>query len=78
MRGIWLIRHGHPDFPLDAHVCLGRTDTPLGALGRMQAAQLGEALRGTTFGGIFSSPLTRCCETAAPLGGEARLVAALA
>ena len=44
MRRVFLIRHGHPDFPLGAHVCLGRTDTPLGPLGRMQAALLGETL----------------------------------
>ena len=44
MRRVYLIRHGHPDFPLGAHMCLGRTDTPLGPLGRMQAALLGEEL----------------------------------
>ena len=77
MKTLYLIRHGHPDFPLGAHMCLGRTDTPLGALGRMQAALLGETLRdrGLT---VFASPLTRCRETAAPLGGEAILVPALA
>ena len=48
MRRIFLVRHGHPDFPLGAHVCLGRTDTPLGALGRMQACLLGEAPEGTS------------------------------
>lgn len=76
MRRLWLIRHGHPDFPLGAHMCLGRTDTPLGPLGRMQAVLLGEALRdrGLT---VFASPLTRCRETAAPLGGEAIPVPAL-
>ena len=73
MRLLYLIRHGHPDFPYGAHMCLGRTDTPLGPLGRMQAALLGEELagRGLT---VFSSPLVRCRETAAPLGGEARRV----
>lgn len=77
MRRLYLIRHGHPDFPLGAHMCLGRTDTPLGSLGRMQACLLGEALgaKGLT---VFSSPLTRCRETAKPLGGEAILVPALA
>lgn len=76
MRSVYLIRHGHPDFPFGAHMCLGRTDTPLGALGRMQACLLGEALggRGLT---IFVSPLTRCRGTAAPLGGEAIIVPAL-
>ena len=77
MRKLWLIRHGHPDFPLGAHMCLGRTDTPLGPLGRMQAALLGEALRDKK-PAVFASPLTRCRETAAPLGGEALLVPDLA
>ena len=73
MRKVYLIRHGHPDFPLGAHMCLGRTDTPLGPLGRMQVCLLGETLgvKGLT---VFSSPLIRCRETAKPLGGEAILV----
>ena len=77
MRRVYLLRHGHPDFPLGAHVCLGRTDTPLGPLGRMQACLLGAELGklGLT---VFASPLTRCRETAAPLGGTAQLVPALA
>ena len=77
MRTLFLIRHGHPDFPLGAHVCLGRTDTPLGPLGRMQAALLGEALRDRPLK-VFSSPLARCRETAAALGGDMILVPALA
>lgn len=78
MRRIYLIRHGHPDFPIIVHMCLGRTDTPLGALGRMQACLLGESLRGVKLTAVFSSPLTRCRETAAPLGREPVLIAALA
>ena len=76
MRRLYLIRHGHPDFPLGAHMCLGHTDTPLGAPGRMQACALGRGLgdRGLT---VFSSPLVRCLETAAPLGSEAIIVPAL-
>ncbi len=77
MKKLCLIRHGHPDFPLGAHMCLGRTDTPLGPLGRMQAALLGEALAAKKLT-VFASPLTRCRETAAPLGGDAVLVPALA
>ena len=76
MRRIYLIRHGHPDFPFGAHMCLGRTDTPLGPLGRMQAVLLGEALGGKGLA-LFSSPLVRCRQTAKPLGGEAVLVPAL-
>ena len=78
MRRICLIRHGHPAFPLGAHVCLGRTDTPLGPLGRMQAVVLGEALRDADWGAVFSSPLVRCRETAAALEREAVLQGDLA
>ena len=77
MRRVYLLRHGHPDFPLGAHMCLGRTDTPLGPLGRMQACLLGAELGGIALT-VFSSPLTRCRETAAPLGKPLRLVPALA
>lgn len=78
MRRVYLIRHGHPDFPLGAHMCLGRTDTPLGAFGRMQAALLGETLRNVEWSAVFASPLTRCRETAAALGHEPVIAAALA
>lgn len=78
MRKIYLIRHAHPDFPLNAHVCLGRTDTPLGPLGRMQARLLAERLRGAELTEVFSSPLSRCRETAAALGREIVFVDALA
>ena len=73
MKKLVLIRHAHPDFPLGAHMCLGRTDTPLGPLGRMQACLLGRTAGGQKLA-VFSSPLARCRETAKPLGGEAILV----
>ena len=44
MREIYLIRHGMPDFPGGARMCLGRTDLPLGLRGRLQAALLGAEL----------------------------------
>ena len=78
MRRVYLIRHAHPDFPLHAHMCLGRTDTPLGPLGRMQACLLGESFRDKAVSAVFSSPLTRCRETATPLGLPIRTVDTLA
>ena len=78
MRKLYLIRHAHPDFPLGAHMCLGRTDTPLGPLGRMQACLLGPALRGARLQALFSSPLSRCRQTAAPLGLPTGIVDELA
>ncbi len=78
MRRVYLIRHAHPAFPAGAHVCLGRTDTALGTLGKMQACLLGEAFRGTALSVVFSSPLQRCLQTAAALGTTAVPVPELA
>ena len=78
MRRVYLIRHAHPDFPLEAHMCLGRTDTPLGILGRMQALLLGEVMQDAQLSAVFSSPLSRCRQTAAPLGLPLQIVDALA
>ena len=63
MRKIYLIRHGKPDFPGGKRLCLGRTDIPLGALGRMQACLLGQELKGRV-SRVFSSPLSRAVQTA--------------
>lgn len=64
MREIYLIRHGMPDFPGGARMCLGRTDLPLGLRGRLQAALLGAefAPRGITE--CFCSALSRSRQTA--------------
>ena len=41
MRTLYLIRHAMPDLPLGERWCVGgRSDLPLGPLGRMQAALL--------------------------------------
>lgn len=69
MRTIYLIRHGEPEFPEGKKLCIGKTDLPLSRFGRMQGCILGEALRGKTPGGVFSSPLRRAMQTAAYLGG---------
>ena len=66
MRKVYLIRHGHPDIPLGERWCLGLTDLPLAAVGRMQAALLpyDPELTGKP---VFSSYLSRAVETAQPL-----------
>ena len=68
MRRIILARHGQPDFPVGAHLCLGRTDLPLSPLGRMQAALLDAELRSPKLKAVFSSPLLRCCRMADAFG----------
>ena len=66
MRRVYLVRHGHPDIPLRERWCLGHTDLPLAAVGRMQAALLPfvpELLNKP----VYSSWLSRAVETARPL-----------
>lgn len=64
MRRIYFLRHGMPDFPGGQHMCIGTTDIPLGALGRMQAFLAGKELRQYEINAVFSSPLSRALETA--------------
>ena len=76
MRHVYLIRHGHPDIPLGERWCLGHTDLPLAAIGRMQAALLPyePLLMGKP---VFSSYLSRAVETACPLCPSPRIMAGL-
>ena len=72
MRRVYLVRHGHPDIPLGERWCLGHTDLPLAAVGRMQAALLPfvpELLNKP----VYSSWLSRAVETARPLCPEPRI-----
>jgi probable phosphoglycerate mutase len=62
-RQLWLARHGETDWAaLGRHT--GRTDVPLNEIGRAQARELGERLRGRRFALVLSSPLARAAETA--------------
>ena len=69
MRQIYLVRHAMPDIPIGARWCVGRTDLPLGTVGRMQAALLPyvpELLNKP----VFCSHLIRAIDTARPLCAE--------
>ena len=78
MREIYLIRHGMPDFPGGARMCLGRTDTPLGLRGRLQAALLGAEFEGRGIDECFCSRLSRSRQTAELMGyGSAVIVPGL-
>lgn len=77
MRRIYLIRHGRPDIPGGKRLCLGRTDIPLGALGRMQSCLLGQELAGRV-SRVFSSPLSRAVQTAEGLSRNITLLDDLA
>lgn len=64
MRNVYLVRHGHPDFPIGSRICLGRTDIPLGPLGHLQSVLLARTFSSMTFSGVYSSPLHRAYDTA--------------
>ncbi len=57
-----LVRHGETEWTVTGQHT-GRTDIPLTALGRRQAAALGRRLAGRAFALILVSPLTRALET---------------
>ncbi len=59
---LWLVRHGETEWTVTGQHT-GRTDIPLTALGRRQAAALGRRLAGRAFALILVSPLTRALET---------------
>lgn len=63
---LYLVRHGETDYHVQKRA-LGRIDAGLNELGRNQAEMVGEALKMTSIGGIYSSPLLRCRQTAEPL-----------
>lgn len=58
-----LVRHGTTDW-VDAHILHGITDIPLNEKGLQQARQAAQALSGIRVQNIYSSPLTRCLQTA--------------
>lgn len=77
-RGIYLIRHAMPDIPLGERWCVGgRSDFPLGRLGRIQAARLAFIKELQSVDAVFSSPLVRAVETARPLLSAPRIVPGL-
>ena len=77
-RRIILIRHAMPDIPLGERWCVGgRSDFPLGRLGRIQASRLPfeKELEGVQ--AVFASPLVRAIETARPLCAAPRIMPGL-
>lgn len=70
MRTIYLIRHSRPDFPDGKKMCIGKTDLPLGAVGRMQSVLLAEGLKDREISAVYCSDLKRSIQTASYLGKE--------
>ncbi len=74
MRSLTLIRHGRPDFPKGQRICLGLTDLPLSALGRLQAALYGPFYKADR---VYSSYLSRAVQTAEFIDPQAESVQGL-
>jgi len=62
--GIFLMRHGKPEFPDARTYIYGQTDYPLSELGRRQARAIGEVLAEVKIDKIISSDLARAAQTA--------------
>jgi len=69
MTTLFVARHGQTDWNLE-HRWQGHADPPLNETGRMQAAELGEALAGSSVEAVFSSDLRRAAETAEIAGAR--------
>lgn len=77
MRRIYLVRHGKPNFPDGMQMCISRTDIGLGSEGRQQAFLLSRVPEIKNADYVFSSPLSRCLETAAYLNRSPIIVEGL-
>lgn len=64
---ILLIRHGENDYKMRGRLAGRLPNVHLNEQGREQARQLGEALKDVPITAIYSSPLERALETAAPI-----------
>lgn len=62
---LWLVRHGESTWN-SARRFQGAHDAPLSARGRAQAEALAARLGGTRFDALYTSPLSRARDTAAP------------
>lgn len=60
---LWLARHGQTIWTVDDKFN-GWSDIPLTETGRAQARGLGDWLQGEALAAVYSSPLSRCVETA--------------
>ena len=77
-RRIYLVRHAMPDIPLGERWCVGgRSDFPLGRLGRIQASRLPFVKELDGVQTVFASPLVRAIETARPLCDAPRIMPGL-
>jgi len=63
---LYLVRHGETTYNAEGRI-QGQSDAPLSALGHRQSRAVAEALSTTAIEAIYSSPLRRALESAAPI-----------
>lgn len=69
----YLIRHAEPDLPGGEKMYLGqRCDLPLSPRGHAQAAQLAQYFQSVPLDAVYTSPLLRARQTAAPIAAGGR------
>jgi len=73
---LYIARHGETDWNA-AHRLQGWTDRPLNELGKKQAVDLAESLRGVRLDAIYSSTLSRSRDTAQAVAGTGIMVKSL-
>lgn len=69
---IWLVRHGETDWNASRRL-QGSTDIELNSVGHAQANSVARRLGVISFDAIYSSPLARTIQTAAPLVKQTQL-----
>ena len=67
MRKVYLVRHSQPDFVNGQKMCIGKTDIPLGVIGRIQSVLLAEGFKEKSVSAIYCSDLKRSFQTASYL-----------
>lgn len=72
MRRILLVRHGTTDW-VEKQIIHGSSDGPLNQKGLLQASQAAKALAAIDAQGLYTSPLTRCLQTAEIIGKAVHL-----
>ncbi|HEU4551281.1 MAG TPA: histidine phosphatase family protein [Chitinophaga sp.] len=70
MLNVFLLRHGQTAWNADNNRYCGRTDIPLTEKGIQQAGIVRDQLKGTSFVGVYSSPLERAFVTAGIAAGK--------
>lgn len=71
MTKLYIVRHGQTDENIK-NACIGRSDVPLNGIGVSQARKLADKFSDVNFEAVYTSPLVRAVNTAAPIAAMHR------